>query len=492
MSRHVASHRWADLHAGRLDDRERDALVAHAEACPRCARERARVLRASDSFATITAQPAPELPWDSVRARIHWAVSKAQRDEQRAPRRASRSRTDAWLAAAAAAGAITVAAITPGAVGPVLDREPATQMASTEPVAVTAHAPRALVGLVNRSAGELLVDGARAPDLFARDLGPGTVLATGDGRLDVQFGPASAFALGPRSTIELRRFDEEAIELVVAGTIDLEVEPRRPGQRFVVIAGEHTIEVRGTAFRVERDTRGTRVACRHGLVAVRARGGSTEIEVGTARTARIATGAAMSNDVVVPLGHAELGILADATPLRLPFWDPGASRGATAPLEIAAGESREVRLDGVELGAAPLVVRVMPGRHTVEAADRAGRYRRAGWVDVASPGQGARPARLEVRAESTRSMGIPERRRQLRAGIDPARLAQCTRSIAKAGVTDTYVDIEISVDASGAIAFLNIIDTDLPTATATCVRDVLSNVRFVAGPSASWREKIEL
>jgi hypothetical protein len=66
------------------------------------------------------------------------------------------------------------------------------------------------------------------------------------------------------------------------------------------------------------------------------------------------------------------------------------------------------------------------------------------------------------------------------------------RSIAKAGLTGTYVQIEIAVDAHGAVGFLNVIDTDLPAATAGCVREVLADVRFGQGAAATWRERIDL
>jgi hypothetical protein len=137
-------------------------------------------------------------------------------------------------------------------------------------------------------------------------------------------------------------------------------------------------------------------------------------------------------------------------------------------------------------------VRVMPGRHTVEAADAAGRFRRAGWVDVAAPAAGAPPVRLEVPAEPPPTRDISERRRQLKAGLDHARLRQCMRQIAKQGLTGTYVQIELAVDAGGAVNFLNIVDTDLGSATATCVRNVLADVRFAAGAAATWRERIDL
>jgi hypothetical protein len=131
----------------------------------------------------------------------------------------------------------------------------------------------------------------------------------------------------------------------------------------------------------------------------------------------------------------------------------------------------------------------MAGRHTVEAADSSGRYRRAGWVDVAA----GKVAHLDVPAEARPTGGVAERRKQLLAGIDQGRLHACVRAIAKQGLSqDAYVQIEISVDATGAVGFLNVIDTDLVGPTAGCVREVLADVRFQAGPAATWRERIDL
>ena len=500
MSRHIKPHRWADAFAGKLDDSERAAMVLHAETCASCARSRDRVGRASDSFGAIRTQAAPELPWDSVRARVHWSVSKEKRSQSQPPR--LRVPVLAWAALAAmAAGALGVATNRPVVVveDAVVEMRPPVARPSSHQTSprpdVIVPPPAALAALVVRTAGatssgDVMIDGVRPTNLFARRLGAGTVIATGEGRIDLQFGDASAFALGPSSTLELRRFDAQMIELVVNGTIDLEVAPRLAGQRFVVVAGEHTVEVRGTRFRVSRESAATTIECRHGMVAVRDR--SAQVDVGTARRVKLAPGVAVSADLVVPLSVAELASLAETDPVRVPLWNLDTLTTGSAPLEIATVGRRDVRVDGIELGSAPMLVRVMPGRHTVEAADSAGRFRRAGWVDVAAPAPDGKPARVEVPAEPPKTAGIAERRRQLRAGIDQARLSRCTRSIAKAGLTGTYVEVELVVDASGAVGFLNVIDTDLPAATASCVREVLADVPFGAGVPATWREKLDL
>jgi hypothetical protein len=314
------------------------------------------------------------------------------------------------------------------------------------------------------------------------------VLATRDGRVDIQFGDHSAFALGPRSTLELRRFDAEQVELVVEGTVDIAIAPRSPHQRFIVIAGDRTVEVRGTQFRVSHDATATRVACRHGLVSVRDAGG--ELEVATARKVELAPSAKIRDARVAALSVDELDQLADATPATLPLWtDAKALLQTSSILEVSTVGSRAVRVDGVELGAAPLRVRVMPGRHTVETADRAGRFRRAGWVDV----EPAKPARLAVQAEAAEvpTSGTAARRKQLRGSLDRARLAQCTRAISKAGLT-AYVAFEISIDETGAVQFLNVVDSDLPSTTRGCVREVLADVHFKAGPAATFRDKLDL
>jgi hypothetical protein len=494
MSKHVAPHRWADLLAGTVDDEERTTLERHAAECARCARARQRVSRASDTFPAIRTQSAPELGWDGVRARVHWSVSTAKHERVRMAVLPTLAATLRKHVALAGTGVALAAAATVGTVMFVHHRSEPIALVPVTPKHVAP--PAAVTALVSRVAGDVMIDGVRPARAFDVTLGQGSVLATGDGRLDVQFGEASAFALGARSTLELRMFDADTIELRVEGSVDLVVAPRAKTQRFRVLAGDETIEVRGTRFSVTHDASGTHVACQHGLVAVRDVAG--EVAVGAAREAFVPAGHTLANTQAVPLSAEALDRLVKTTPWTTPSWTPDLA-AHSAPLAITTAASRppararDVRVDGIELGQAPFAMRVMPGRHTIEAADAKGRFRRAGWVDVAAGAASQFEALPIVEDEpSIPTNSIAVRKKQLAAGIDRERLRACTRRLAKSGLDDTYVQLEIAVDDAGAVNVLNIVDTDLPSATASCVHDVLADVHFAAGPAATWHEKLRL
>src|SRR5262249_34174326 len=148
----------------------------------------------------LKAQPAPDLGWDGVRARVHWSLSKEKhaRREGRPSRRMLVLATGGLLAAGAFGIAIATGSFQSPAPLPVAtNHEP--------PPPTPAPAAPTLTGVVSRLTGQVMIDGVRRADAFERALVAGTVLATGDGRVDIQFGDHSAFALGPRSTLELRR-----------------------------------------------------------------------------------------------------------------------------------------------------------------------------------------------------------------------------------------------------------------------------------------------
>lgn len=484
MSRHIAPHRWADAFAGTLAAREVATMETHAESCARCARIRDRVNRASQSFPALRAQSAPELAWDSVRARVHWSVSSEKRASARPRRRLVPAIAIGALAAGTTLFAMTRDSATPSS------RPSAETTPVAAPAPAVAPAATPLGAVVVREVGDqTMINGLVRRRIFDEVLGSGTVIATGDSRIDVQFEADSALQLGPSSSVRFARFDSERIELALEeGTLDVVVGKRAEGQRFLITAGDRTVEVRGTQFRVDRSETHLRVACAHGKVVVHDRTG--EVALDAEHALEVAPTASLRGTRAAAMSAAQQSELASATPHMLPVWtSPSQLVQTSSALEIATAGKREIRVDGLEVGHGPLRVRVMPGRHTVESADNAGRFRRAGWVDVKL----GSAARLDIQPDTAPpSSGVAARKRQLRAGIDRAALATCTRALTKAGVTDTFVRYEISIDETGALQFLNIIDTDLSSATASCVREVLASVTFKAGPAATFRDKLDL
>lgn len=485
--RHVAPHRWADAFAGKLSPRDAAAIDSHAEDCAKCARARDRIKAAQGAFADIRSEAAPEVRWDRIRAQVYWETSSQIRLERiKQPRRAS------FAVPLAAVGAVAglVIAVASGSIPRGLRRgvdEPAVPVAATD---------SGEVGVLTLVRGDVTVDGHSAVDAFAYPLGTASEIRTGSGEVSVQFGDGSAFAVGPRSVLRMREFDRHAIALEIDGRIDVEVAPRAPGQKFVVIAGSRTVEVRGTGFRVERLGDAVAVACRHGRVAVKDDHG--ELEVGAGEAVDVPVGATIDQVGVRDLATSELAELATAAPHRLAVWaERDAMTSLTTALSVAAPDDRAVRVDGAEVGQGPLTMRVVSGRHLVET-ELDGVWVSAGWVDVHGDPVAVSAGVEAVATEPSKKVDVPKadpgastrvRRRQLGKQLPAVR--GCARKLHKSGFDDIYVVVELSIDSNGAVRFANVVDTDVPGDTAKCVRDKVAAMQFPPGPVATWRERIE-
>ncbi|MCE9580641.1 MAG: FecR family protein [Deltaproteobacteria bacterium] len=489
MSRHVAPARWAQLGRGKVSDGDRARMLAHADDCRDCARARDRVLGAVDAFAAITATPAPELGWDHIRARVYWATSSERRSRERTAEFAKVRRRRWALAlvpAVAAAGAAGVMIAASGGGAPDEPRPvPATAVVTPS---APAPAPTPLRGVVTLAVGRVALDRAASPtEVMAGPVAVGSALTTTDGRVAVQFGEASSFALGPRSTVTVRRFDAAAIELAIVGDGELaiEVAPRAPGQRFTVDVGDRTVEVRGTAFEVRHRDGATEVACAHGLVALIDDRTGNEVLVGKAQTLTVADRAPLAGQSAVALDASGVAALTAELGPRLPGWtDASGIDRTSAPLAVRAPVGRAVRVDGVVVGAGEIALRVMAGRHLIETEVSAGRFGAGEWVTTAT---GAL-TRVEPPPEPVvPPSGARVRRAELASAVDHGQIAACIRSLAKQGIGDTHLELEVGVDASGALGFLNVVDTDLPASMAACVRDTVAAIQFRPGQAATFR-----
>ena len=197
------------------------------------------------------------------------------------------------------------------------------------------------------------------------------------------------------------------------------------------------------------------------------------------------------------MAEAELAELLAARPAALPQWtDPATIYRTTAGLSLVAPAGQLVAVDGVAIGHGSLWRRVPPGRHMVESTDGAGRVRPGRWVEV-DAASAERPIVLAT-AEPEPALaasGTAAARRarlvELTRTIDQTRLRGCVRSLAKQGLADgTHVELEIGVQASGTIRYLNIVATDLPDRVVACVRDVVGATRLGPGAQVSWRHRI--
>ena len=505
---HIAPHHLADLAAGRVHGRGAARLRVHFDDCERCRQAWDRIRQARTAFTEMAGASSPELRWDRIRAQVYWTLGQQRADGTVGVPDLDRPRWP-WLALAGVglAAASAMAWLAPWRDrGAPLIATTAWQavVASTTPMAaegvvdgVAVAAPRALAALVTLIEGDVTrADGAiAAPDQVGGQLVvAGDHLATGDGRVALQLGPSSTATLGPRSRLVVQRLDATMIALAVDGRVDVELEHRAPGQRFLIVAGDHTVEVRGTAFQVDHAGGALSVACEHGRVAVSA-GGAT-VEVGAGQGLTVTDGDLLLGNRVRPLDDVELAALAASRPSPLGLWTDAATMLATtAPLALIAPRGRSVRVDGEVVGTGPVWMRKPAGRHLVEAERAQGGFGPGRWVVL--DGQPIGPVILADAGPRAPAMNAArlarktELARRLDHGGLQGRLQRCVSAQAKQSMAaGTHVELEVCVDGAGAITCLNIADTDLPGRVAGCVRDVVADAHFGAGARATWLHRI--
>jgi ferric-dicitrate binding protein FerR (iron transport regulator) len=511
LRRHIAPHRLASA-----SGRERARVDRHIASCARCAAAHDRLVRARAAMTDIAAQPAPELGWDHIGVRVYWSTSSARHA-------ALRQRERGWwrrppvlalvgtLALGAAAGfALTMwssarwsTSDEPRALAPAAPKVAA-------PVRTVAPVASPLRGLVTFASGAVAVDGAEprartsevdVARLFDGPIAQGARLRTGSGRLVVQFGETSGFALAPGSAVSLRRFDDRAVELVVEeGAIEVELSHRRPDQTFAVVAGRHRVVVHGTAFQVARRAGRLAVECARGRVLVS--DGAHQVPVAAGRELRVLE----QGDQEQAIDPLRLDALERslARPL-LPAWiDSKLLLETSSTVVLAAPAGRAVRVDGVEVGAGSLALRVTSGRHHLEVEDGSGRFAHGAWIDAeprarqdASAGSDGvvrvlRGSGGTATGEDLAARARSVRRRQLQQALaDSPRARRCMSPLEKRDlVSGSSVPFDVGVNADGSQGHLNVVRSNVPTDVERCLRAVVDGVELPAGPQATVRFRL--
>ena len=476
--RHVAPETWAELAAGRLEG-ARATLEAEAATCPRCAADRAKVEAARGTLRAITDAGAPNLPWDSIGTKLGWALAA---DERARAAGATRRRRVLWAALAAGVAATAVGALvilrhpsTPPTVAAPTPARPTPS--TTSPVPPVDVAPTALAGLVTivEGDGRATLDGA--PLTLASRIVAGTELATTRGRIAVQLGARDGFVVGAATRVRAVALDDHTIELALeSGAIDLELVRRTPEQRFAVVAGTRRVEVRGTAFHVERDATHVAVSVTRGRVAVV--DGDTSVEVPAGTILRLPATPGLAGAQPVPMEALALDV--EEVPLLRGYTTAEDVARTTGGLEVTAPRGL-LRLDGHVAGMAPLAIRVDPGRHLVEV--------------------GGTSRWLEVEAGATASaalVGAPpksERPTQLDAALAKVggALEACARAPRKVDPSFAgELEVEVGIRADGALDYVTPVRGLGDRVVEACVLDALRDrLTLPAGSAGRVRKTIK-
>jgi hypothetical protein len=260
------------------------------------------------------------------------------------------------------------------------------------------------------------------------------------------------------------------------------VSHRAPDQQFLVTAGAHRVSVRGTVFRVDHGDRQLEVVCTRGKVLVSA--DDRDVPVAAGHRLRIDDDASGAPPRAAPLAAEERAALEDAIAVSLlPAWtDDAGVLATTSVLEVDGGADSPVAVDGVHVGEGSFAIRLMSGRHRLDAPDsRAGE-----WLEL-RPGARRRERVAADGGARSRRRARRVRRGQLdRALEDSPGVARCVRPLEKRRLLEgAFIDFDIGVNHDGRLGHLNISRSNMPPRVARCLRHVVATLDLPAGPRAT-------
>jgi len=484
--KHIAPERWADLEAGKVSEPDAVRLRAHADGCTDCSRARDRVTRARSALARVRDAGPPSLGWDLLGARLYWSTSSEMRRRER-----ERDGRRGWVRRAAPVLAVGLA-VASGVAAVVLaaghrPEHPVPLVAPTVPPVLAAAPTPApapvlpvppLESAVTFIQGEAKIGAEKA--VASQSIHVGDVIQTGRGKIGVQFGDRSAVLVEPESAVEFVAFDADNVVLKVAGAVTVELEKRHEGQHFAVLAGDRSVEVRGTIFRVAHHEGDLDVAVTRGKVAVI--DGHDELEVPAPMHLSLAASMHLGTMVPAPVLAAASRELAEGMHVPMvPVWPGGdALRESSAMLSVTAPAKTRVVVDGRPVATGSFVLRALAGRHLVEAGAQ------SRWVDVERGA--ATPASFV-----TTDRNVSERPGQ----VDGQLLAhgvvnQCGDSARKLSPgSGGDMRVEIGINADGSVDFVTVVRPSTEPEVDRCIVDFIRDrFTFPAGTKATVQKII--
>ncbi|MCC6997091.1 MAG: AgmX/PglI C-terminal domain-containing protein [Deltaproteobacteria bacterium] len=497
----------ARLVEGRLEAPLRDATVAHATGCARCRAELRRLRGARDGFEAARTLEAPELPWEQMGAQIAWQLRQAPPTRARWPlfvlggaALAAAAVLTLWLLGRAGTGARgdggELAAPAPSAMpspAPLVSPPPVRPAAAPGQAWAFLIEAELIRGRAGAALAALSAEAAAAEPLLAGD----RLRAVG-GRVGLVLETRTALVLEAGTEAALRALDAETIELELArGRVTLEVARRSPTQRLSVLAGGKRVTVRGTRFAVAlQDNGALAVGVGHGRVelGLADAGGGPVLSIDGGSVAELSAGEDVSNARVRALTEDERAELEIELPL------PGTLAGAELPgatrlLRVGSSQAAVLTLDGAPVGQGSALVRVLPGRHLLEASSGAHRVSR--WIDSAL-GEGISVVRVPAPGprsgpSAARTMGRPlEIDAQVRAA-GKAIKACYAEGLSRRPDLDGTVLLRVDVGADGVLAPVEVSSSTLgDSGVERCLKSVVQRWRLPPGEPSTVIYPIEL
>lgn len=375
-------------------------LRRHLDRCETCRRELAAIELYDEMVADARRAPVPEIDFDGMEMALAREARRVSTEIH------ARRQRRAWIPiaalAAAAAALLVVWAGWPWRASRVAERPaPVAEETAPAPAPRPAPEPAYLAPVVTLAAGaahEVSSDGP-APLEPGEELREGAQLRTGDeSKLHVRLHDGTGILLEEDGALALTEAREDAVRLTLErGTVAQEVAPLSNGARYVVLAGGHEVEVRGTRFAV---------SFVEGVVGVDLAEGVVEVRPPDAEPFELTAPARWRSDGAREAGAPEV--------LEVEVPEVPTPRGLHADdaegvaVTLAAPDLVRWEVDGTTVASAGDVrLRLSPGEHEVRGWDLRGRLH-VGLVPVSSEPLTVGPDALEPEAPRIRPGHLEE------------------------------------------------------------------------------------
>ncbi|HJZ87825.1 MAG TPA: AgmX/PglI C-terminal domain-containing protein [Polyangia bacterium] len=432
--------------------RRHAAAVAECRACQ-------RVLAAREALADA-GQAEPRVDWSGLSHSLPWRQAHA-------PGRRLRVRMGWFVAGglALAAGAGLLLWIARSGPRPLVVRAPPQPTPAPARDTLLAHAT-AVAGDVQVGVASFraLAPGSAVPE--------GAHITTENGRASLQWGERTGLTIVERSEIALAALDEHRSEVVVnRGEIALRVGSQRADQSFRVATPGHSIDVRGTWFRVTREAGRTLVVVCEGQVVVSAHGlgGERVLERGQAASFR-------DGSIEAVPAHAAAHC---PEPWLLKWPD-----NIGAALLKLVGAHAEISVDLIPLGVTPASLQVGAGRHRLDIV-RAGVHETQ-WLKVAPGEQLIKVKELDLSGRAAEiGARVPSHNDEVRACYE--------RGLKRDPSLAGRPKLRLKVGSDGHVQRADIVESDLGDVDVeTCITSAAQRWVFPAGPPVTFDSVLDL